>query len=447
MPYTVASPSPVPCPRPLVVKNGSNNRACTSGVDARAGVGDRERAYRPGAQRRRRPGARAAPVPLRRRHDEQLPAARHRVARVHRQVQHHLLQLRGSARTAAASRGTGSELDVLADQPAQHAAPCRTTTSFRSSTPGSSTCSPAERQQLPGQRGGALRGAADLRHVAAGGARRARCRPARRSRVAEDDGEQVVEVVRDAAGQLPTASIFCDCRSCSCDAFRAISVRRRSEMSAATTSRTRVAPYRSSSELISTSIVRPSRVTCWYGLARVGPSATGLHLLPEDRRVLGRPDVEHGARQELLAAVAIVGNGRVVHRDEAQRLHLVHPHRDRHGVEQRAVPPLAGPQLVAAALQRLGHPVEGSGQRAELPVGLHRGAPREVAGGKGLGVGGKARTGRTMPRDSRKASSRLRLSDTANRARACASCASTCASATSLGMATTMCHGARVAVA
>src|SRR6516162_5908135 len=32
MPYTVASPSPVPLPTPLVVKNGSNRCACTSGL-------------------------------------------------------------------------------------------------------------------------------------------------------------------------------------------------------------------------------------------------------------------------------------------------------------------------------------------------------------------------------------------------------------------------------
>ena len=32
MPCTVARPSPVPLPGPLVVKNGSKTRACTSGV-------------------------------------------------------------------------------------------------------------------------------------------------------------------------------------------------------------------------------------------------------------------------------------------------------------------------------------------------------------------------------------------------------------------------------
>ena len=32
MPWTVARPSPVPLPSSLVVKNGSNKRACTSGV-------------------------------------------------------------------------------------------------------------------------------------------------------------------------------------------------------------------------------------------------------------------------------------------------------------------------------------------------------------------------------------------------------------------------------
>ena len=32
IPYTVASPSPVPLPGPLVVKNGSNARAFTSAV-------------------------------------------------------------------------------------------------------------------------------------------------------------------------------------------------------------------------------------------------------------------------------------------------------------------------------------------------------------------------------------------------------------------------------
>jgi hypothetical protein len=60
----------------------------------------------------------------------------------------------------------------------------------------------AERQQLPGELGGALGGGRDQLDVAAEPVADARL-VAQDARAADDDGEQVVEVVGDAAGQAP----------------------------------------------------------------------------------------------------------------------------------------------------------------------------------------------------------------------------------------------------
>ena len=92
------SPGPGRCPcRSLVVKNGSNTRGAVSRPCRCRCRSPSSRTYGPGAS----PPARAAPAPradvggL----DRQRPAGRHRVAGVDREVEHHLLQLPGSAIT------------------------------------------------------------------------------------------------------------------------------------------------------------------------------------------------------------------------------------------------------------------------------------------------------------------------------------------------------------
>ena len=106
---TIASPSPVPTPASLVVKNGSKRRGTSFRVDPGAGVGDaEERVGRVGA---RRDSGR----------DRQPAALGHRIARVDGEVEHGLVELgridRDEARLLGRQR---DELDVGADQPAQH---------------------------------------------------------------------------------------------------------------------------------------------------------------------------------------------------------------------------------------------------------------------------------------------------------------------------------------
>ena len=93
IPYTVDRPSPVPFPFSLVVKNGSKIAALDAVVDAVAGVAHGQ--HHVGARRtvERRSRASSSPIiDVRGLHD-QLAAARHGVARVHRQIQNHLLDL------------------------------------------------------------------------------------------------------------------------------------------------------------------------------------------------------------------------------------------------------------------------------------------------------------------------------------------------------------------
>ena len=121
MPYTVERPRPVPCPGPLVVKNGSKIRSCTSRRHAGARVADRERHVAAGLAAR---ASRAASAPAHLgvgRGDGQDAAARHRVAGVDGEVHQHLLELAGvRPGEAQAGRELGAKLDVLADDPAEH---------------------------------------------------------------------------------------------------------------------------------------------------------------------------------------------------------------------------------------------------------------------------------------------------------------------------------------
>ena len=164
------------------------------------GVADREQTYRPGGRRmlgRRMAGGSTSDV---RRLDCQRAAVRHGVAGVDGEVQDDLLQLAGiglhrvALRTERTSSSTSSPIRRR---------------SIGVSTPddrvqvehlGRDDLLAAEGEQLTGQVGRAFAGVQDLRE-------RLRERIARREpvdaspAVADDDRQQVVEVVRDAAGQ------------------------------------------------------------------------------------------------------------------------------------------------------------------------------------------------------------------------------------------------------
>ena len=92
-----------------------------------------------------------------------VPAVGHGVARVDREVQDHLLDLARVGPDVAECVGEPErEVDVLADQPAQHALACRATTVVQIDDGRLEDLLPAERQQLARERGGALAGLPDL---------------------------------------------------------------------------------------------------------------------------------------------------------------------------------------------------------------------------------------------------------------------------------------------
>ena len=174
-------------PRPfgLVVKNGSNARSAVSGRHALAVVGD-VHAHEPvhGLDRH----GHAA-------------AARHRVAGVEDEVHQHLLELSAIGQHVDRLQGRHDhQLDVLAQCAIEH--PLRLQSDAidvdRLQT---QMVVAAEDEQLAREVGGALGGADDLGHVGSSGVIRADLL-ADELRVVEDHGQQVVEVVRHAAGEL-----------------------------------------------------------------------------------------------------------------------------------------------------------------------------------------------------------------------------------------------------
>ena len=128
-------------------------------------------------------------------------AVRHRVAGVDREVHQDLLNLpRVRLDVGDVVAGAEDDVDVLADQPAQQrldlaeAGP-------RIEHPRLEDLAAAEREQLPGQRGGAIRRETDLVEMPGLDAPR-RQHLREQLAVALDRRQQVVEVVGDAAGEL-----------------------------------------------------------------------------------------------------------------------------------------------------------------------------------------------------------------------------------------------------
>jgi hypothetical protein len=132
--------------------------------------------------------------------DAQPPSPGHRVARVDRQVEHHLLELAGID-LHQPERGcrAGAQLDVLADEAPQHALGLADL-GVEAHHPGLDDLPPGKGEELPGQGGAAICGREDLLHVADGGIAFPHAL-AQVVSVAEHHRQQVVEVVRHAAGE------------------------------------------------------------------------------------------------------------------------------------------------------------------------------------------------------------------------------------------------------
>ena len=132
--------------------------------------------------------------------DRERAAVGHRVAGVDREVDHHLLELRAVGEHGReAVGGEHRDLDVAADQPAEHRHE-RARDLVEVEQHRLQHLPACERQQLPGQRRGALGRALDLLELVRP---RPRADPvAGDLRVAADDRQQVVEVVRDPAREL-----------------------------------------------------------------------------------------------------------------------------------------------------------------------------------------------------------------------------------------------------
>ena len=164
MPYTLASPSPVPLPDGLVVKNGSKRCACVASSIPTPVSDTSSRTWRPAS----RPGCAATNVFVERRRpdlDAESAARGHGVAGVGGEVEQHLLDL-DRVREDERHLGVGVEPDddVLPDKSTQqrhrvarHLGQIeRRRVHLRSA---------AEREQPARQLGRALGGMLDLEHV------------------------------------------------------------------------------------------------------------------------------------------------------------------------------------------------------------------------------------------------------------------------------------------
>ena len=182
----------------FVVKNGSKTRA-HGRAHAEAGVGDREANVAAGldVELARLRGAERAVA----RRDRELAAGRHRVARVDDEVGQQLLELAGvGLDRAEPGREHRRHRDVLADEPRQHRLDVGDDRVERERL-GLPLRFAAEREQLAREARGARGGLRDLADIV-GDRMRGPEILAREVGVGADHGEDVVEVMRDAAGEL-----------------------------------------------------------------------------------------------------------------------------------------------------------------------------------------------------------------------------------------------------
>jgi hypothetical protein len=198
MPYTVASPSPVPRPGALVVKNGSKILLMVSGVDARAVVAHRDADVTPSAgsrDRARRARGRCAAFEVA---ISIVPPPGSASRALTTRLNDHLVELR---RVDLDQTELGGELerhrDVLAEQAPQERSD-RAQHFVGVEHARRQHLSPAERELLARDVGGARAGLADLDEVVAE-LLAAVALVLAELREAEDRRQHVVEVVRDSA--------------------------------------------------------------------------------------------------------------------------------------------------------------------------------------------------------------------------------------------------------
>ncbi len=134
--------------------------------------------------------------------DREPPAARHGVAGIDGEIEQGRLELAAVGLDLPESVGTDElDLDVLVQRPAQQLIDFRDEP-IRIDALGRERLAPREGQQTPGQLGPALGG------VDGDSCQRAQVLPALQLLtelfgIAEDDSQQIVEIVGDAAGELP----------------------------------------------------------------------------------------------------------------------------------------------------------------------------------------------------------------------------------------------------
>ena len=255
--------------------------------------------------------------------DRQPAAARHRVARVGGEVEHDALELRAVGLDhRRAGRERDGDADVVADDPPEHRLHSRDHV-VEVERARMQHLAAAEGEQLAGE-------AADACSAAWAISRSASRSPhllLEQRGVAGDHRQQVVEVVRDAAGEAPDRLHL----------LRLLEPVLEPEP---------VGDVVGEHERRLAAVVddRPGRDLDVDDRAVLAPVVPGrgavraravLGQAPEQRlHVLARADLRDRHREELVAGVAVVADRGVVDGEEAQRVGVVDPHRQRARLEQ-----------------------------------------------------------------------------------------------------------------
>ena len=235
--------------------------------------------------------------------------------------------LLGSARTRPSGCvGRRHELDVFAEDPLEHLVHTREHVVQVEHLRREHLLA-AEHEELPREVGGAQSGLTDLLDVVAHRVARLHFGEEHLA-VAEDDGQHVVEVVRDASCEPPDrlhllrlAELFLESES-----FGHVPSHGKAAFAPIQCERVRDDFHLHDVAVLF--LVPPYANLCESRLA------SGLE---KRRHVLGRASVRDRHREELLAGVPVLANGGFVHREEAQRLQVVHPLRERAFVEHQPV--------------------------------------------------------------------------------------------------------------
>ena len=297
--------------------------------------------------------------------DRQRAAVGHRVARVGGEVEDHALHLRavGLDRREPVAE-LDRDADVVADDALQH--PLHAGDDLVEVDHARvQHLAAAEREKLAGERRRLPGGAGDLLQLLV-------LAPAAQQDlgVAADHGQQVVEVMRDAAGEPADGLHLLRLAEPALERDLLAHVVREHERRAASVE---LDPAGGDLDVEQPAVL--GLVTPGAGAKRAEAVAAG-DAAQQRRDVLGRPDVLDRHRQELLARPAVLADRRVVDGQEAQRVGLVDPHRQRAGLEQHPIP-----RRDALGLDRRGRAPRELGRQLELvaAVGADRREQRDRA--------------------------------------------------------------------